>query len=229
MNSRHAQAALGVCVLVSACRTMDQPPPYFPLRVGATWEYATAQSHVDFAELPGADSEERVTSVRRARGGIEAEIESRWGHGPWSRHVVRVTQGGQEADIQVASSAGGVRTLVRRGMYLPVPLPPGKSWEYEIEYVAAMQHAHLTGQGKVVGNERIVVPAGAFDTVHIERVTHNHVEIETARDMPPVPPLDSKQTDDEYYARGVGLVLSRTRTGTGYGAARVLVRFTPGR
>ena len=208
---------------------MEQPPPYFPLRVGATWEYATAQSHVDLTKLPGADSVERVTAVRRRRGGIEAEIESRWGHGPWSRHVVRVTQEGQEADMQVASSAGEVRTLARRGFYLPAPLPPGRRWEYEIEYVAAMQHAHLRGRGEVVGNERVVVPAGAFDTVHIERVTRNHVEIETSPGMPPLPPLDSEQIDDEYYARGVGLVQSRTRTKTGYGASRVLVRFTPGR
>ena len=60
---------------------------------------------------------------------------------------------------------------------LPVylsPLTPGKSWSVRVNAKAAGEYANRSVRidGEVLGNERIRVPAGEFDTVKIRRIIY---------------------------------------------------------
>src|SRR5262249_4998693 len=154
--------------------------------------------------LPAADLLERVAAVRATDVECEVDLETQWSHGPWTRHTLRFTRDGQLPHLAMESSSGTVVTRASRGVYLPATFELGQQWDYAIEYETAQQRARLSGRGSVVGFERVEVPAGAFDALHVLRTTHHRVETLPVEGMQPQPSLDAEQTDDEYWVRGVG-------------------------
>lgn len=72
------------------------------------------------------------------------------------------------------------------------PLTDGKSWNWEGQEIMEEEINTITLKANVIGRERIKVPAGTFETVHVEtNITSTS---------------GSKSVVNEWYAKNVGLV-----------------------
>ena len=167
--------ALIALSFLGACATQTgYSPADAPASVGATsvkagdyWEYAVRDGYTG---LPRGVRRYEVTKA-------DAD-----------RVVVDVSQDGQRVDTYVyAAGWNGIDvplTNLERWSYTPAwpayayPLAPGKTW-----YTVVQANDPLTRQtysvhtrGKVVGWERIRVPAGEFDALRVERYVYagNH-------------------------------------------------------
>ena len=82
--------------------------------------------------------------------------------GDWLRHAITSRDQPFDYDFTQAYSA------------YPLPLEPGKEWSKRVNaYVPATgQQRSVRIDAKVIGGERISVPAGEFDTVKIERLIY---------------------------------------------------------
>jgi hypothetical protein len=81
---------------------------------------------------------------------------------------------------------------------LPARLEPGVSWSGDTvsSNVVSGRSMHLQVAGKVVGHERVRVPAGEFDTLRIDRVTY--LDDENDAHSP------TRVSDTEWYAPALG-------------------------
>lgn len=98
-----------------------------------------------------------VTTDVPALGGARSEIYDRDGN--WLRHAL--TNRDQPVDYEFAQPYAAYA----------LPLDAGKSWSVRVNATnpATGQRASVRIDGDVVGNERITVPAGSFDTIKIKR------------------------------------------------------------
>jgi hypothetical protein len=98
-----------------------------------------------------------VTTDVPALGSARTEIYNIDGN--WLRHAV--TSRDQPVDYEFAQPY----------IAYALPLDPGKSWSVRVNATipATGQRTSVRVDGKVVGSERINVPAGAFDTIKITR------------------------------------------------------------
>lgn len=165
---RRWHASLGLLVLLLGCATvpghLPQNAPNFvspaPVNLGDFWEYAVHDAYTGFDR----------GLVRYTVSHVEA-----------GRIVVDVTRNGERVDSRIyVPGWNGIEhplTNLQRFRFQPpfpsydYPLTPGKSW-----YTVVNATDPVTGrtygvhtQGKVVGWERVRVPAGEFDALRIQR------------------------------------------------------------
>jgi hypothetical protein len=160
-----ALAALGVlagCATESTYVPANAPASIAPaqVKVGDFWEYAVRDAY---------------TGLERGLHRYEVS------HVEPGRVVVDVTRDGQRLDSAIYSAGwnGLEHPLpnLQRFRYQPAfpayayPLDPGKSWYTVVDATDPVTRetykVHI--QGKVLGWERITVPAGAFDALKIQR------------------------------------------------------------
>jgi len=157
-----AIALLAGCAVESTYVPNDTPPAIAaaPVKVGDFWEYRVRDAYTGF------DRGLHRYEVSR----VEAD-----------RVVVDVTRDGQRMDSTVyAAGWNGLEhplTNLQRFRYEPAfpayayPLAPGKSWNTVVDATDPVTRRtyKVHTQGKVVGWERIRVPAGEFDALKIQR------------------------------------------------------------
>ncbi|HYC47605.1 MAG TPA: hypothetical protein VED01_19185 [Burkholderiales bacterium] len=160
-----------VLALLAACQSgtgympANAPPSVSPapVEVGDYWEYAVRDAYT------GLDRGVRRYEVTR----IEAD-----------RIVVDVDQNGERVDSFVYSAGwNGLEhplTNLQRFRYSPAfpayayPLEPGKTWYTVVDATDPMTKRtyRVHTRGKVLGWERIRVPAGEFDALKVERYVY---------------------------------------------------------
>lgn len=166
---------LSALLLLSGCATPlpQTPPPGTPaqvpapeIRVGDDWSYSL---HDGYTKLPRGTLEYRVSSVQPATVRVEVRHDGRESVELYTRDWnwrERPMTNLQNFRYEPAYPA------------LPFPLEAGKAWQ---AYVKATDPA--TGQvnrvridGKVLGWEKVKVPAGEFDALKIRRLVYagNH-------------------------------------------------------
>ena len=161
-------STLAMISLVAGCAV---EPTYVPagappsvaaaqVKVGDFWEYAVRDAYTGFD-----------------RGLHRYEVS----HVDANRVVVDVTRDGQRVDSVIyAAGWNGLElplTNLQRFHYEPAlpayayPLEPGKSWYTVVNATdpVTRQTYKVHTQGKVVGWERVRVPAGEFDALKIQR------------------------------------------------------------
>jgi hypothetical protein len=164
------RALLSLCMisLLVACTSMpsytpkDAPASISPpqVKVGDFWEYRVRDAYT------GLD-----------RGLYRYEVS----HADANRIVVDVTRDGQRVDSLVyAAGWNGLEhplTNLQRFRYEPAfpayayPLEPGKTWYTVVNATdpVSRQSYRVHTRGKVLGWERISVPAGEFDALKVQR------------------------------------------------------------
>lgn len=168
MNMKQAFLAFAIPFVVAGCATEPMPAPKDApasvaapqVKVGDFWEYRVKDAYTGFD-----------------RGLRRYEVS----HASTDRVVVDVTQDGQRMDSLVyAPGWNGLEaplTNLQRFRYAPAfpayayPLAPGKTWYTVVEAtdVVTQQRHRVHTRAKVVGWERIRLPAGEFDALRIER------------------------------------------------------------
>lgn len=165
---KHTLCALALLALTTGCATepvhvpTNVPASVAPaqVKVGDFWEYRVTDAYTGFD-----------------RGLHRYEVS----HVAPDRIVVDVTQDGKRVDALVyAPGWNGLEhplTNLQRFRYAPAfpayayPLAPGKRWYTVVNATDAVtqRQYRVHTRGKVVGWERIKVPAGEFDALKIER------------------------------------------------------------
>jgi hypothetical protein len=161
---------LSALLLGAGCTTLPQTPPAgLPaqvtapdIRAGDDWKYSL---HDGYTKLPRGALEYRVNSVRGDRISVQLLQDGRESTQIYTRDWnwrERPMTNLQNFRYEPAYAA------------LPFPLEAGKSWQ---SYVKATDPA--TGQshrvridGKVLGWERVKVPAGEFDAIVVRRIVY---------------------------------------------------------
>jgi hypothetical protein len=133
------------------------PAPEF--RVGNDWRYSV---HDGFTKLPRGTVTYRVSAIKgdtvtvevRSNGLESTEIYARDGN--WLRHPA--------PNLHMFTYSPAFPAFA-------FPLAPGKTWNARVTATdpATGQRFPVTIQAKVVGWERIRVPAGEFDTLKVQR------------------------------------------------------------
>lgn len=171
------------------------PAPEF--RVGNDWRYAI---HDGFTRLPRGTVEYRVSAVQgdtvtvevHSNGRESTELYARDGN--WLRRP-----------------APNLHTFSYSPAYpaYAFPLAPGKSWNARVMATdpATGQRFPVTIQAKVLGWERIRVPAGEFDTLKVQR--HVFVDYFQANVRGP-----SLAREIEWYAPALKQAAKRETSGT---------------
>ncbi len=130
------------------------------VKVGDFWEYAVRDAY---------------TGLERGLHRYEVS------HVEPNRVVIDVTRDGQRLDTAIYSAGWNALehplTNLQRFRYAPAfpayvyPLEPGKSWYTVVDATdpVTRQTYKVHTQGKVLGWERITVPAGEFDALKIQR------------------------------------------------------------
>jgi hypothetical protein len=193
----------------------DAGHPFVPVGVGDAWVYAVSQS-------TGATSEasEAIVAVRREAGRTIARV--RGVSGGVSERDLVIDRRGVSSDIGAMTTASGVvETIAADGVYLPRVLTPGCAWRWRQSLAMPGSTIEVEGEGEALGEVEVTVPAGVFVAVHVRSVVHSYMTTATG-------PLKVVQTDDNFYARGVGLVRSVTTTGHGYASEKLLLRWSVG-
>jgi hypothetical protein len=210
------------------------PHPFFPLQVGQVWEYATTQESASQGHLPRQRSRDQVTRIERQGELIVATVQSKLGPPAATtfEHRATLSPAGLSPDpTPMITAAGVIRATASQGAYLPSVLQPGQRWSYSVVLDSPLQTSHVTATLAVVDEGELTVAAGRFHALHVTSTLHNRMipKAPGSAQSPALPTAEYTQTEDTYWARGVGLIKARTRTDAGYAATRELVRFLPGK
>jgi len=191
---------LSALLLVAGCASLPQTPPAgMPAQVAAPaiqmgdeWKYSL---HDGYTKLPGGMLEYRVTAVEGDAVTVQLRQEGRESTQRYTRDWnwrERPMTNLQNFRFEPAYPA------------LPFPLAAGKTWQ---AYVKATDPA--TGRvnrvridGKVLGWERVKVPAGEFDALVVQRVVYagNHDHFLS----------EEKITEIDWYAPGAGGIIKHS-------------------
>jgi hypothetical protein len=205
-STRMAVAALatvlGIAVAPAAPvpKSTQNPPLYYPTRVGATWVY----QHEESGEL----TTERVTDVVEKNGAMIVTVS-------------KVTDGARYAPRIYAVNRSGVYVLYAGTARFnpPVcdimsPCKPGDKWDV-VTGLAEIPPS-FSSRRTVVAVERVEVPAGRFDAVRVAVSYH--------QDDRPGPPRYTC-----WFAAGVGVVKVASGDRTDRRSDKVLKSFNPGK
>jgi hypothetical protein len=169
----------------------------FPTAVGTTWVY----------EGPNGEFEEAITEAKAdGAGTVVTVVRTKAGQEEW-QSTFRVTRAGFDM-----LASGGV-TYDRPLPFLKAGAKAGDEWEYTYTRPPTTFRNRL----KVVGPDRVEVPAGKFDAVRVDQSETNSL-VGVAN--PNGPSIESAC----WYAPGVGLVRQVWQ-----GQETTLMSFTPGK
>ena len=232
-RARVARSLLGVLAMLACSERGGEPVPdegYFPLVAGAHWSYRV-QSRLGPLELGVSLQGERDLPAGLPRAFLADERTARpvLGFAEVSPvayliedgYVARIQGIGYDAEGRLRALGQSEATRI-----LPVDPRPGQAWgqEHSIFDTPDGGGAQLAWTSEVRELTTVTVPAGTFDDV-VEVVTRYY-----GSDAPPGEPTLIYR---DYYARGVGLVKSRTEDPSGDASntiEQVLLRYEfPGR
>jgi len=192
-------------VILAGCTTplpQDSPPgtaaavPVPQIREGEAWSYSV---HDGFTGLPRpaerhrvveATAERIVVTVSRERRGEETQVfDPRWN---WVRRP--------GTNLQMFEYSPAYQALV-------FPMTAGATWDARTTATdpATGRRFPVVIQGKVMGWERVKVPAGEFDTLKVRRVVFLHYYEPSVRDH-------SEIIETEWYAPAVKQAVRRETT-----------------
>lgn len=192
----------GVLAMASYGWSQKVPPPdYFPLPLGATWEY----------ESTTADGKKSAFSVKVTEASKQADGSL--------RYCLRTDNGFQPIDQFFTKPEGWVlehrEVYVKNNMqadfkpvrqYLRNPLSAGANWTWS---GTGMMDVAIEDSASVSGPETVVVPAGKFSAFHV-----------SSRVLQGGQPVKK----DYWYANHVGQVKSMTDSGS-VQSTTVLLRY----
>lgn len=228
---------VGALVLVACDPPAWRPPaadeldhPYAPAAVGDEWEYEVSQHHPSL-KMPSAAWIDRILRAERAHGRLIARVRSELPGNPAATHErdLVITPEGVSADIgTMTTGSGDVQVREAKGTYLPRSLAPGLTWQWSQEIDTPLSTMSVSATCEALSEALVRGPSGVYSAVHVRCVTRNLMKTLPVKGSPvEIPPIDHTQTEDNYYARGVGLVRSLTTTPAGYLSERLLVRYRP--
>lgn len=167
-----------------------EPEPYFATTVGTTWEYQGGKDVlVDV-----------VTEVEKRGGTLQVTV-GRAVDGKVANH--RVYEVSRDSLHWVEASTGPLDPPL---LLLRLPAKAGDKWDVD----SKKNGVKFTGSVTVMGNEKLVVPAGTFETVRVEFAF--------------VEGTDPEMKTTYWYAQNVGIVKRSTKGG----GEVVLKKFTSG-
>jgi hypothetical protein len=220
--NRRAEEAIGgtratptARVSASAC-----DHPYFPLRPGASWSYATTEGDVSW-------------SVSDAGGG-SAQLGISFPSGSMATHWTCTSDGIVSYDFGTISSSEVSATVSMdvvdsSGVWLPSAelLTPGYSWtnNYTTKVSTSALGASVDMESTtnesmtVVGTESVSVPAGTFDALRVDGTISSTFS-------GPMGAIPSSTTNSSYwYVEGVGVVKYTYNT-SGYSGGGQLTSYS---
>ena len=191
-------------LLVAGCTTLPQTPPAgMPAQVGAPevrtgdeWKYS---SHDGFTKQPRGAPEYRVTAIEG------------------NAVTVQVRQEGRESTQRYTRDWSWLErpmTNLQNFRYdppypaLPFPLEAGKTWHAFVNATdpATGRVNRVRIDGKVLGWDRVKVPAGEFDALAVQRVVY--------AGNPETFLSEERITEIDWYAPGAGgIVKHSSRSG----------------
>lgn len=190
--------------------------PFAPVGVGAAWVYAVSQ-----ASGPASEASEEIVAARRDGARTIARVRGVAGGGVSERDLV-IDRSGVRPDIGTMTSvAGPVVTRAAEGVYLPRALAPGRTWRWRQSLEMPSATIDVEGVGEALGEVAVAVPAGSFVAVHVRCAVRSRMRTPTGE-------LEIVQAQDNFHARGVGLVRSVTAVAGGHASEKVLLRWTAG-
>jgi hypothetical protein len=178
--------------------------PYFPLKEGRQVTFA---SSAEGNQAPKAMSM-TVTKMGAGRATIESVNPAEKDKPPFTLEIACSSEGVEFDLSKMSGGRTGIKmdVLKRTGFDFPAAsrFKPAESWETDQTVQVATAKQTLTVETKavhkVIGTERVTVPAGSFDAVKIQ------VEADTATTGSgmQIPPMHISQT--YWVAKGVGIV-----------------------
>lgn len=225
MNMTTPLLALSIA-LTPALAYAECNHPYFPAKAGTTWTYQDKDGGQNVMTVKGVEGSKvsmdaKVVKAAGAEGeGKKKKKKDKGGDdgptevsmlGECTAEGVRMNMGG----IQVKGAEGmEVKTVSQSGYSLApaAKLTAGSTWTEESKNSMGgegspvmMSMANKTVH-KVIGTEKVKVPAGEFDAVKIEGDIETVLTMEgpMAAMMPKQPPQKGKSTT--WVAKGVGVV-----------------------
>lgn len=174
---KHRLGAVWLVILLAGCTAVTVPPVSNPfaqadsprLAVGDTWVYRVSNGYNNEArgqiryQVEKVDAGRAVTSATPDDPYLgQAYTVVYTQQGNWLRHPVASHGQSVERDFATAYPA-----------YV-FPLEPNKSWSLRVNATdpATGRRNSVRVDGKVLGAERIRVPAGEFDTIRIRRLVY---------------------------------------------------------
>lgn len=186
-----AALAAGVFHLAWSDKTPPPPPDYFPLPVGAVWNY---ESTTD-AGKKFPFSVKVMDAEKQADGSVVYRVETDNGFQPIDQYFTKPDGWVLEhKEVYVKNNMVGEFKPVRQ--YLRNPLSKGASWSWK---GTGMMDVSIEDNATVTGPETVVVPAGKFSAFH--------VSTQVVQGGQPV-------KKDYWYANHVGQVKSMTDSGS---------------
>lgn len=150
---------------------------------------------------------ERVTAVRREKGLLRGQVETTWGAGSTTQHVVEVGRGGVRLTTAERLDSRALPGTTSDGVGLPRDLWVDRVWTSHQNSVVEGHHITWTARNRVLDNVRQRGPDGKM---------HDGFLIESVNLTTTVAP-DGKKSWSGYtsistYLKGIGVVHSETRT-----------------
>lgn len=199
-------------VVVVTRRAYVGPHPYAPAGVGDTWVYETSQS-----SGPACEAIEEIVAARDEGARWIARVRSTTAGVTFERDLVIGPEGlSPELGVMIGPS-GTVTTRASAGVYLPRAAPAGHAWSWRQTLEMPVGVVEVESACESCGLVEITVPAGTFVATHVRGVTRSAMTIAGQ-------PIAHEQTEDNYFARGVGLVRAVVVTSTGHRTEKSLVR-----
>ena len=197
----------------TAATTSQCDHPYYPVREGAQWRYrlttqgsAPIEQIITTSDLAGDTFTERHefssggTLTRGWRCGSEGLSALQYGNFSTPQATLRMT------------------TARSEGVTIPAAdrWQPGATWDSRYEVRGGMVGANndnnpgmeMSGpieiNSRIVGQERVIVPAGSFDAMKVESTFTARLTTSVGGRSVPMPPTTFRT--NAWYARGVGVV-----------------------
>jgi hypothetical protein len=188
-------AAGALAALLSGAALAETPPA-----AGDSWLYrlvngynkeVLAQIRYEVEKVDGGNVTLAVTPDKADGGVARTDVYTREGN--WLRHPVE--NHGQAIEYVFAAAYPA---------YV-FPLDPGKSWSVRVpaSVAASGQRRSVRVDGRVMGTERVRVPAGEFDTVKIRRLVYPDDERFTLS--------ETQITEFDWYAPALGRAVRTER------------------
>ncbi|HBN10303.1 MAG TPA: hypothetical protein DD435_17245 [Cyanobacteria bacterium UBA8530] len=162
----------------SSLRALSTAESLYPLSVGIEWRYQTVSRTGDGNERPGEDHRFRISECAGGPEGTSAVMERWYGDRPFPATAILRTGESVVLSRQGHPEQGSI-TILKFPLRSAQPWP-GRTWSQAKEMIS------------FVGTESIEVPAGVFESYHLEHdITY------------------ANETQDKlhyWYAPGVGMI-----------------------
>ncbi len=195
---------------------------YYPVSIGATWNYEISGTSTDtFTRSIISASESEFTDQDVFGSGATRSGQWRCEAG----NLIALTPGGS-ASVDTAGQTFNFTVTSNSGLTFPSSLEVGSAWSQDIAYESSQDAGgtQVTSQNQATtsctatGRESVTVPAGTFDAIRVE--CNSRISISIAGGSPIVIEAPSVA----WYAEGVGMVKT-VSSGSGFDSTIMLTSY----